>query len=86
MFYVYILYSKKFDRHYIDQTQNVMERLIRHNNGYEKATSPYMPWELICKIEKPNRGEAMILEKKLKNLNRERLLAFIDKYGSKAGG
>ena len=86
MYCVYVLYSPGYDRHYIGQTQDVIQRLKRHNSGYEKATSPYVPWMLVCKIEKPNRGEAMILEKKLKNLNRERLLAFIDKYGSRVGG
>ncbi|MFW2478369.1 MAG: GIY-YIG nuclease family protein, partial [Sediminibacterium sp.] len=52
----------------------------RHNSGYESATSPYIPWVLVCLIEKPTRSEAMLLEKKLKNLNRQRLLAFIEKY------
>ena len=80
MFYVYILYSSRSDRYYIGQTQNFNERLNRHNNGYESATSPYIPWVLVCLIEKPTRSEAMLLEKKLKNLNRQRLLAFIEKY------
>jgi putative endonuclease len=80
LFYVYIIYSEKFDRFYIGQTENVLSRIERHNNGYEKATSPYKPWIVKCVIEKPGRGEAMILENKLKNLNREKLIAFINKY------
>ncbi|HRP16426.1 MAG TPA: GIY-YIG nuclease family protein [Ginsengibacter sp.] len=86
MFDVYILYSQKFDRYYIGQTGDIAERLKRHNAGYEKATSPYVPWILICKIEKTSRREAIILEKKLKNLNRKRLIAFIQKYGKQDGG
>jgi putative endonuclease len=81
MFFVYIIYSEKFDRFYIGQTENVVNRLKRHNNGYEKATSPYKPWVVKCVIEKSSRGEVMILEKKLKNLSREKLIDFIDKYG-----
>ena len=80
-FFVYILYSIKHDRFYIGQTQDVTDRLSRHNNGYEHATSPYVPWEIRCFIEKESRAEAMALEKKLKNLNREKLLLFISKYG-----
>ena len=81
-FYVYILYSNDFDRYYIGQSADVAERLKRHNLGMETATKPYKPWILVCFIEKPDRGSAMVLERKLKNLNRPRLLAFIEKYGS----
>ena len=81
MFFVYILYSEKGNRYYIGQTSDVEARLHRHNSGYEKSTSPYVPWKLLCKIEKPNRSEAMILERKLKNLNTEDLRKFILKYG-----
>ena len=80
-FFVYIIYSETFDRFYIGQTESIDERLNRHNQGYEKATSPFTPWALRCCIEKESRSEAMILEKKLKNLNREKLLVFISKYG-----
>lgn len=83
MFFVYILYSEKGNRYYIGQTSDVEARLHRHNSGYEKSTLPYMPWKLLCKIEKPNRSEAMILERKLKNLNTEDLRKFILKYGVK---
>jgi len=79
-FYVYIIYSASHDRHYIGQTQDVELRLSRHNSGIEKATAPYKPWMVKCVVEKPSRGEAMMLEKKLKNLSRIKLLAFIDRH------
>ncbi len=80
MFYVYILYSPRADRYYIGQTQDFNERLKRHNSRYESTTSPYVPWELACLIEKPTRSAAVILEKKLKNLNKQRVKEFILKY------
>jgi putative endonuclease len=80
VFFTYILYSPEFDRFYIGQTDDVLDRLKRHNAGYEKATSPFIPWRLELYIEKSSRTEAMKLETKLKNLNRKRLLAFIEKY------
>jgi putative endonuclease len=46
----------------------------------EKSTAPYIPWVKVLVIEKPTRSEAMILEKKLKNLNSEDLRKFITKY------
>ncbi|MEI2757994.1 MAG: GIY-YIG nuclease family protein [Bacteroidia bacterium] len=76
MFFVYILYSARGDRHYIGQTNDVEARLHRHNSGYEKSTSPYAPWKILCCIEKTSRSEAVILERKLKNLNTEDLKKF----------
>ena len=80
MYFVYILYSSEFDKYYIGQTNDVKMRLHRHNSGYEKATSPYKPWELLFYAKKDSRSEAMILEKKLKNLSKERIKIFIAKY------
>ena len=80
MYYVYILYSDKGRRYYIGQTENLENRLKRHNSKLELSTSPYVPWELILTISKKSRSEAMILEKKLKNLNSEDLIKFIIKY------
>ncbi|MBI1781261.1 MAG: GIY-YIG nuclease family protein [Sphingobacteriales bacterium] len=79
-YYVYILYSEKFDKFYIGQTDDVTNRLHRHNSGYEKATKPYVPWIMVWHTEKGSRAEAMQLEKKLKNLSKERIRAFIKKY------
>ena len=61
-------------------------RLDRHNGRVEKSTKPYAPWELIGFIEKNSRSEAVILEKKLKNLNTIDLKKFIIKYFNKEVG
>ena len=79
-FFVYILYSEKFDRFYIGQTNDIQERLRRHNSGYELATAPYKPWEMKLFIRKSSRKDSMALEKKLKNLSRMRIVEFIKKY------
>ena len=74
------LYSSDFDKFYIGQTENIYIRIARHNAGTEKATKPYRPWILKWHTEKQNRSEAMHLEKKLKNLSKDRLMLFIEKY------
>ena len=79
---VYIIYSESHDKYYIGQTNDFEQRIHRHNSGYVSSTKPYIPWKPVCLLYKPSRSEAMILEKKLKNLNRNRLLSFIDKYSS----
>lgn len=77
---VYILYSKKLNRYYKGFTNNFLRRIKRHNAGYVTYTSRGTPWEMICCIAKETKQEAIVLEKKLKNLNRIRLEAFIEKY------
>ena len=79
-YYVYILYSEVQDKYYIGSTQDVTERLDRHNSGKEKYTSKYIPWNLVLSLEKETRSETYQLEIKIKNLNREKLLKFIEKY------
>jgi putative endonuclease len=79
-YYVYILYSPSTDTYYKGQTSNLTERLSRHNNGFEKATKHGAPWQLVWSTIKETRGEAITLERKLKNLSRERTIQFIKKY------
>ncbi|UOY05996.1 GIY-YIG nuclease family protein [Muricauda sp. SCSIO 64092] len=79
-FHVYILYSPKFDKYYVGQTMALTNRLDRHNSGLFKSTAPYRLWKVVWTTEKDSRGEAMILERKLKNLSKARLQKFIEKY------
>ncbi|MBU2019500.1 MAG: GIY-YIG nuclease family protein [Bacteroidetes bacterium] len=79
-YYVYINYSEKFDKFYIGQTRDFEARLLLHNRGLVKSTKPYLPWKNVLLIRKESRSESIILERKLKNLNRERLKLFIEKY------
>jgi len=79
-YFVYILYSPAFDKFYVGQTDHVLNRLKRHNAGYEKATFPFRPWNLSWYGKKGNRKDALCLEKKLKNLSKQKLLRFIEKY------
>jgi putative endonuclease len=83
LFYVYILYSQKHDRFYIGQCNNINTRLEYHNGGSVRSTKAYAPWELVGFIVKQSRSEAMILERKLKNQNRNDLKRFILKYFKK---
>jgi putative endonuclease len=79
-FFIYILYSQKFDRFYIGQTNDIQDRIRRHNSGYELATAPYKPWELKLVLRKNSPKESMELEKKIKNLSKKRIIEFIKKY------
>jgi len=74
---VYILYSKTHDSYYKGQTRDLCDRIKRHNLCQEKATKSGVPWELVWSTKKASRSEAIILERKLKNLSRERIQKFI---------
>jgi len=47
MFYTYILQSIKSGRYYIGHTNNIEERLERHNAGKVKATKNKGPWQVV---------------------------------------
>jgi len=67
MFYVYVLYSSKFEKIYIGQTDNITIRLQKHNSGYVKSTKTYIPWQIIHCETFSSRSEAMQREKELKS-------------------
>jgi putative endonuclease len=79
-YFVYIIYSNSLDTFYKGQTKDLFDRLNRHNAGQEKATRYGTPWTLAWCTKKNSRAEAVILERKLKNLSRKRLIEFIRKY------
>lgn len=86
MFYTYILYSKSTDSFYKGSTQDIQERLRKHNGKFEKATQFGAPWILLWYIGKPTKSEAQVLEYKLKNLSRKRTCDFMLKYNEGVGG
>ncbi|TNE74805.1 MAG: GIY-YIG nuclease family protein [Bacteroidetes bacterium] len=86
MFFVYILFSETTESFYKGSSNNIQERMKRHNAGYEKYTSKGIPWKLVWFTEKPTRSEAIILEKKLKNIGFQRTVEFILKYQHEVPG
>lgn len=72
--YVYILFSESRSRHYIGQTTDIDQRLLKHNNGQDTSTKNGAPWKLLHMIEVENRSEALILERKIKKRGAKRYL------------
>jgi putative endonuclease len=69
-YYVYILYSERSDKYYIGHTENYKARLWSHNNSERtNYTSSFRPWIIAACFEAGvERGDAIKIEKKLKNL------------------
>ena len=66
-YYVYILYSPSIDQYYIGHTENLEDRLFRHNNSGSKSTKKVNDWVLKYSEEFSTRGEAMQRELQIKN-------------------
>ena len=79
MYYTYIIESESSGKLYIGQTQDLVERLQRHNFKRNVSTKNRGPWKMIFHKEFKTRTEAIIFEKKLKSLkNKEYLLKKIE--------
>ena len=85
-YFVYILYSESLDEFYKGQTSDLSDRIKRHNSAQEKATKNGVPWKLIWSVEKDSRSDALLLERKLKNLSRKRTLDFISRHKVRGAG
>ena len=64
---VYVLYSEKFCRTYVGQTNKLEERICKHNRGAVDSTRPFKPWNIIHTEKYETRAEAMRREKWLKS-------------------
>ncbi len=67
MFYVYVLYSQKYDRLYVGQSYDLTRRLQLHNEGHVRSTKAYKPWEMVYSEKCPTLARAMNREKELKS-------------------
>ena len=77
---VYILYSRKLDRLYAGRSVNPEKRFAQHNNQESGFTATGVPWSMVWIIHKPSLPEAERLERKIKNLSRNRKILFMKKY------
>jgi len=68
MYYIYILKSFSSGRFYIGQTNNLEQRLKRHNENRVKSTRNRGPWKLVYQDKFETRSEAVIRERYLKSM------------------
>ena len=67
MYWMYILYSQRLDKYYIGQTDDLEDRVDRHNAGRSGYTKPGRPWELAYTEQFKTRSEAVKREMFLKS-------------------
>jgi putative endonuclease len=80
MFYItYIIQSESTNKLYIGQTNNLHDRIFRHNSNQSLSTKNKGPWKLIFSKKFNFRSEAVLLERKLKAFkNTSRVLRWIE--------
>jgi len=67
-FYVYLLESVSDpDRHYVGFTEDLKERLRKHNTGSTPHTAKYLPWRLKTYVGFSDRDAALDFERYLKS-------------------
>ena len=73
--YVYIMYSDNWKKYYVGVSNDVADRLHRHNNIQSLSTKGGIPWRIIQIIECADKSAAMLLEIKIKKRGISRFLA-----------
>jgi len=74
VYFVYAISSSEHNYIYVGLTQNVSERVKRHNDGRERTTKFYSPFELIYSEVCKSRIDARIREKYWKSgIGKEKL-------------
>ncbi|MFH1983218.1 MAG: GIY-YIG nuclease family protein [Pseudomonadota bacterium] len=77
-YWVYILKSETSGRYYCGHTEDLTRRLSQHNDPEyhgSRTTKVFKgPWQLIWSSETESRGEAVVLERKIKKRGIHRYL------------
>ena len=67
MAFVYILFSDRINSYYVGSTNDLAERLKRHNSGRSTFTKRGIPWLLIYKKKYSTKSEAYQAELYIKS-------------------
>lgn len=68
MHYVYLIRSIPFpDQIYVGYTDNVGERLLKHNQHSSSHTKKYAPWKLVAYVALDSKQKALDFEKYIKS-------------------
>jgi len=65
-YYCYIIYSESKDKYYVGHSEDVVKRLLQHNDGLSTFTAKASDWTLAYKEEFETREEAAKRERQIK--------------------
>jgi putative endonuclease len=76
-YFVYILYSKKVDKYYVGETENIQDRIKSHLVGISKYTAIANDWVMVHSEEYATRLEALRREKEIKRMKSRKYIVSI---------
>ena len=83
-YHFYILYSLSLDRYYYGHTENVEERLRRHNSNHKGFTGKSADWDVVFIEDFPTKELAYARERQIKGWkSRKRIEELISRSQSK---
>ena len=64
MHFIYIIYTRSFDKYYVGESIDPDERVVQHNKGFYKgaSTSYAKDWELKLRLPVAKREDAIKIE------------------------
>jgi putative endonuclease len=78
MFYFYIIFSKRLDKYYYGSTNNLSERLKKHNSNHKGWTGKANDWTIVHSESFETRASAIHREHQIKSWkDRKRVEALI---------
>ncbi|MEJ2285074.1 MAG: GIY-YIG nuclease family protein [Desulfobacterales bacterium] len=81
--FVYIIQSSADGTYYVGSTQDVDNRLKRHNQGRSQYTKPKRPWNLVYFEEYSNKSDAIKRENSIKRRKNKRFIeSLIEAFSS----
>jgi len=77
MFIVYIIQSQRDYSYYTGHTNDINDRLERHNQGRNKYTKSKVPWILVYKEEYKTKSEATKREYEIKKKKSKKYIEWL---------
>ncbi|MCD4794249.1 MAG: GIY-YIG nuclease family protein [Bacteroidales bacterium] len=77
VYYCYILYSKKLDKYYIGYTENLEERLLKHNLNHKGYTGRTDDWGIVYFEEFDNKKDAYALKRYIKRKKSRKYIEYL---------
>jgi putative endonuclease len=74
---VYIIYSSLLDQYYIGHSENLEDRLFRHNNSGSKYTKRAGDWKLVYSNGLSNKAEASKREIQIKGKKSKKYIQWL---------
>lgn len=81
-YYLYILYSEKFNKHYIGISDNPKRRVQEYNQGQVRSTKACIPYKIVHTEIYLDKTEARKRELFLKHKSKERQRLYNEIHGA----